>query len=179
MYMGDTSTKRRDAIRHSQNVLLYSGVKFSAIGSLAASVVLVSTFHSIVNETMAYLWMAMVSSIYLIRVFDSYLFSRDSSAETRTHHWSSRFYWQALLSAAAWASSIWLMFPEGHPAYQVLLVLTIGAVAGGALASLPYDNKLSLVFQEFYFYQWRLSYLALVLSFHSKWLSTACSCLDF
>ncbi|MEE9335609.1 MAG: EAL domain-containing protein [Granulosicoccaceae bacterium] len=149
--MGDTSSKRRDAIRHSQNVLLYSGVKFSAFGSLAASVVLVSTFDSIVNVAMCYLWMAIVSSVYLVRVFDSNRFSNDFSAETRTHHWSSRFFWQALMSAAAWASSIWLMFPESHPAYQVLLVLTIGAVAGGALASLPYDNKLSLAFQAILF----------------------------
>ncbi len=145
--MGDGSTSRRDTIRHNQNVLLYSGVKFSAIGSLAASVVLVSTFDSIVDVTMAYLWMAIVSSIYLFRVLDSYQFKRDSSAESRTRHWSTRFYWLALASSAAWASSIWLMFPADHPAYQVLLVLTIGAVAGGALASLPYDNKLSLVFQ--------------------------------
>lgn len=145
--MGDTSVRRHQAIRHSQNELLYSGVKFAAFASLGASVVVATTFHSIVNQSMTYMWMAIVFSVYAIRVFDSYLFYADSSADQRTHHWSSRFYWLAILSSLAWASSIWLMFPENDPAYQVLLVLTIGGVAGGALASLPYDNKLSLVFQ--------------------------------
>ncbi len=149
--MGDTSTKRRDAIRHSQNVLLYSGVKFSAIGSLTASAVLVNTFDSIVNPTMCYVWMAIVSSIYIIRIIDSHRFSNDPTAESRTRYWNLRFFCQALMASVAWASSIWLMFPVDNPAYQVLLVLTIGAVAGGALASLPYDNKLSLAFQAILF----------------------------
>lgn len=145
--MGGISTTKHEAIRHNQNELLYSGVKFSAVGSLAAAVVLVSTFHHIVDKTSAYIWMALVCSIYLARIIDCFLFNQDPSAEKRTDYWNSRFYWGALLASSAWASAIWLMFPADHPAYQVLLVLTIGAVAGGALASLPYDNKLCFVFQ--------------------------------
>ena len=145
--MGDITIKRREAIRHNQNELLYSGVKFSAIGTLAASVVLVSTFYPIVDKTLAFIWMAVVSSIYIARICDSYLFKRDLSADSRTEYWNARLYCGALLASGAWASAIWLMFPTDHPAYQVLLVLTIGAVAGGALASLPYDNKLCLIFQ--------------------------------
>jgi len=149
--MADTSKKRREAIRHNQNVLLYAGVKFSAIGSLAASFVLVSTLFSIVNATTAYIWMALVLAIYLIRVIDSYRFNNALSAESQTHYWGRRFQWLALLSSCAWGSAVWLMFPVDHPAYQVLLVLTIGAVAAGALASLAYDNKLSLLFQTILF----------------------------
>lgn len=145
--MSGISNTKHAAIRHNQTELLYSGVKFSAIGSLAAAVVLVSTFHSIVDKTSAYIWMAFVCSVYLGRIIDCVLFNRDPSAEKRTEYWNTRLYWGALLASTAWASAIWLMFPTGHPEYQVLLVLTIGAVAGGALASLPYDNKLCFIFQ--------------------------------
>ncbi|MBX2837707.1 MAG: EAL domain-containing protein [Gammaproteobacteria bacterium] len=163
--MGDTSTLRRDAIRHTQNALLYSGVKFSAVGSLAAAVVLVTTFHEIVNTHLSYVWMFLVCSIYFARIADSFLFAKDQQAENRTDYWSSRFYWGAMFSSAAWASSIWLMFPADYPAYQVLLVLTIGAVAGGALASLPYDNKLSLTFQCLLFFSVEVKLLTFGSSF--------------
>ncbi len=149
--MGYDSLNRSESIRHNQNALLYSGVKFSAIGSFLASVVLARTFQPIVENGTSQLWMTIVTLVYLARVFDSVQFSKDPLAESRTLYWSKRFNRLALLAAMAWGSAIWLMFPTDNPAYQVLLVLTIGAVAGGALASLPYDNRLSLIFQVILF----------------------------
>jgi len=42
---------------------------------------------------------------------------------------------------------MWIIFPAQDIPHQILLILTLGGVAGGALASLPYDRRLNLWFQ--------------------------------
>ena len=149
--MVDSTGYKAAEIRHSQNVLLYGGIWFSALGSLAAAVVLVFTFHTFVNTDATYLWLAFQTIVYLARLYDQHLFNKDTKAAQRAQWWGKRFYILALTSACTWASAIWLLFPNSDPAYQVILVLTMGAVAGGALASLPYDRKLVIVFQSILF----------------------------
>lgn len=149
--MGDNPTIRRNAVRHSQNVLLYGGVSFSAAGSLAAAILLVSTFGSIADPTYSYLWMALVLVLNFARVLDSHLFHQARDAEDNTTYWKNRFYWSTLCSSLTWAASIWLLFPANDPSHQVLLVVAICAVAYGSLASLPYDNKLNLLFNGILF----------------------------
>lgn len=145
--MSESKGYKSQEIRHSQNVLLYNGIKFSALGSLTAASVLVITYHSLVSSFTAYLWLAIQSFVYLLRIFDGSRFYKDTDAVRQAQYWGQRFYRLALLSAFAWASVIWLLFPISDPAHQVVLVLTIGAVAAGALASLAYDRNLVLTFQ--------------------------------
>jgi len=89
--MGENTLERQEAIRHSQNQLLYGGIKFSAAGSLAASIVVLYTFGPLVDAMAARGWFVFIT--------------------------------------------------------QLLLIMTLGGVAGGALASLPYDRLLNLGFQ--------------------------------
>ncbi|ASJ76142.1 putative bifunctional diguanylate cyclase/phosphodiesterase [Granulosicoccus antarcticus] len=146
--MGSTTLARNNAIRHNQNVLLYKGVKFSVAGSLLAAGVGVYTFGPLASSPVGvWIWFGALYVAYLLRALDCQLFKRSVSRQQHVHHWSRRFAIGALASATAWASAMWLIYPETDQAHQVLLVLTLGAVAGGALASLPYDLRLSNKFQ--------------------------------
>ena len=148
MHRTSTITERREAIRHNQNELLYQGVKYSAAGSLLASTVAVYVFGPLASSPVAVgFWFVLLYTIYLARAFDCRLFKQSQNSQKNVDHWALRFNIGALLSAAAWASSMWLIYPHSDLAHQVLLVLTLGGVAGGALASLPYDTKLSNAFQ--------------------------------
>lgn len=139
---------RKEAIRHNQNELLYRGVRFSVAGSLAAAVVAMIYFGPLAtSQTAAWTWLCSLCAIYLLRAVDSYLFLRSNNAQENVAHWARRFKTGALASALAWSLSMWLIFPVGDSAHQVLLILTLGGVAAGALASLPYDRTLSNIFQ--------------------------------
>ncbi len=146
--MGGTTAARQEAIRHTQNELLYRGVKYSAAGSLLAAAVAVYVFAPLTTPSVAvWIWFVCIYTVYLTRVVDCRLFTRSTSRHEQVDYWASRFNTGALASAVIWASSMWLIYPQADLAHQVLLVLTLGGVAGGALASLPYDSKLSNIFQ--------------------------------
>ncbi len=145
--MGNTTISRREAIRQDQNELLYAGIKFSAAGTFAAALVVVYTFGPLANEKMAWMWLILVSVIYLARIVDNWLYRQSNSQKAEARKWQKRFNAGAISSAVAWATSVWMIFPDNNPAYQVLLILTLGGVAGGALASLPYDKLLIKLFQ--------------------------------
>ena len=148
MQSSSTIAERKEAIRHNQNELLYDGVRYSVAGSLAASTVAVYIFGPLAPSQVAVgFWFVFLYATYLTRAFDCRLFKRSASTQNNVKHWAYRFNAGALMSAVAWASSMWLIYPNADIAHQVLLVLTLGGVAGGALASLPYDTKLSNAFQ--------------------------------
>ncbi len=144
--MGNTTVSRLESIRHNQNILLYQGVKFSAAGTFAAALVVVLTFGPISDQLTAWLWFGMISVVYGARLIDSYLFHNSTTTAEHIHRWHRRFNFGALVSTCVWASAMWLIYPQ-DPAYEVLLILVLGGVAGGALASLPYDKTISNVFQ--------------------------------
>lgn len=146
--MGSNTETRKEAIRHNQNELLYQGVKYSVAGSLAAAGVAVYVFGPMAESFLAVcIWFCCLYAVYLLRALDYRLFRRAATSQNDVHHWAKRFNAGAMASATAWSSSMWLIFPQDNAAHQVLLVLTLGGVAGGALASLPYDTKLSNAFQ--------------------------------
>ncbi len=128
-------------------MLLYAGVKFSAAGSFAASLVIVNTFGPLTNPDWARAWFVIITAAYLCRLIDNRLFHVALTPVEDAETWARRFNIGALVSSAAWASTMWILFPHDDVPHQLLLILTLGGVAGGALASLPYDRGLNLVFQ--------------------------------
>ncbi len=145
--MEGTTQDRRMAIRHTQNSLLYAGVKFSAAGSFAASLVVIYTFGPMTDPALALGWFIFITATYLLRLIVCRQFMVAAAASDRPDKWARRFNVGALSSAIAWASSMWIVFPFDDIPHQLLLILTLGGVAGGALASLPYDRGLNLIFQ--------------------------------
>ncbi|MFK8075211.1 MAG: putative bifunctional diguanylate cyclase/phosphodiesterase [Granulosicoccus sp.] len=143
--------EQRISIRHSQNELLYGGIKFSAAGSLAAAVVVWFTFGPYVDSWLARIWFFGITSVYILRVLDLRAFLNSPTSSDDPWRWGFRFNLGALLASSMWASSMWLMFPVDDVPHQILLILTLGGVAGGAIASLPYDRRLNFIFQMIIF----------------------------
>ena len=148
--MGHDTLSKLENIRANQNELLYGAVKYSAFGSITAAFVLLVMFQALSDGYTIWLWAALLCLIYGLRWYDSILFQRDATAEEKVDHWQKRFSFGALVSAIAWSSAMWLIYPP-DPGHQVLLVLTLVGVAGGALASLSYDKSIALWFQAIIF----------------------------
>ena len=146
--MDAKAQERQSAIRHSQNRLLYDGIKFSAAGSLAAAFIIFYTYRTVVDPVLVSYWFILIIAAYLFRLVDFCAFARNSNVAQNSKKWGRRFNIGALLASCAWASSMWIIFPADDIVHQLLLVMTLIAVAGGALASLPYDRRLNLAFQQ-------------------------------
>ncbi len=145
--MTDYTPEQKNSIRHSQNELLYGGIKYSAGGSLAAAVVVWYQFGEYVDPEWVRIWFVIITSVYVLRLLDSWAFLKSHLRSKYPNHWGLRFNLGALLASSAWASSMWLVFPPNDVPHQILLILTLGGVAGGAIASLPYDRLLNFMFQ--------------------------------
>lgn len=145
--MKDEAQERGAAIRHTQNLLLYGGVKFSAVGCIAAAGVISYTFKSVVDPVLVVSWFFVLTASYLIRVVDSWAFELNMETARNPRKWALRFNAGALCASFAWASSMWIIFPADDVVHQLLLVMSLIAISGGTLASLPYDRYLNLAFQ--------------------------------
>jgi len=142
--------RRRDEIRRSVNDLLYDGVKFSSAGSVLAALVVVAIFGPVVGYTPAVGWFVMVTVVYALRTLDLLAYRRYRARVgvcERGREWRRRVSLGALAASAGWSSCLWIIYPPDDPAYEALLILMLGGVCGGALATLPYDRKLSNAFQ--------------------------------
>ena len=144
--MGHDTLSKLEKIRANQNELLYGAVKYSAFGSITAAFVLLSMFQEFSDGFAIWVWGALLCSVYGLRWIDSILFRRDAMADSRVNYWQRRFTFGAIVSSIAWASTMWLIYPP-NPGHQVMLVLMLVGVAGGALASLSYDKSTALWFQ--------------------------------
>ncbi len=146
--MGRSALSKLDTIRGNQNELLYNAVKYSALGSIVAAVVLFFAFEA---STSKYVVCAALCIVYLARLVDCYFFKKDlTAARQKVKHWQRRFNGGAIAAALAWASTMWFIYPS-DPGYQCLLVLTLTGVAGGSLASLSYDRQVPFIFQSIIF----------------------------
>lgn len=142
-----TSTLQSGELRHHQNKGLYRGIQMSALATLIASVILMITLQGKYDFTCGLIWCFVINLIYVARCIDSYLFSKSTDPQSRPEHWQRRFDIGVILGALAWGSAIWMLFPIGYPASKALLVLSVCAISGGAMASLASDRRAFLLFQ--------------------------------
>ena len=142
------SSERRDRIRATQTELLYDGVGLSALGTLLAASVLIAIFGPVSGYLPVLAWLAIMLAVYALRVVDLAAYRRRNAAPPAA---GLPWYWRvrigAVGAAAAWALSLWLVYPEGSGAHEAVLILILGGVSAGALATLPYDPKLNNAFQ--------------------------------
>lgn len=141
---------RRDKIRATQTELVYDGVWRSALGTLLAAGVLLVIYGPISGYPSVLGWLGVMLAVYAVRVVDLLAFrKRDPAADSagRMRRWHRRVGAGALASSLAWSLALVLVYPEGRPAYEALLIMMIGGVAAGALVTLPCDPRLNNAFQ--------------------------------
>ena len=143
-----SSSERRDRIRATQTELLYDGVGLSALGTLLAASVLIAIFGPVSGYAPVLAWLAIMLAVYGVRVADLRAYRRrDPEVAPPGPSWDRRMRIGAICSALAWTLSLWLIYPEDNGAYEAILILILGGVSAGALATLPYDPKLNNAFQ--------------------------------
>jgi diguanylate cyclase (GGDEF)-like protein/PAS domain S-box-containing protein len=140
MHRGDRQGSYRSIINdqvHAECVrLLFVLSERAMIGSAAGSSLIVAVLWSAAPRPLLLAWVAMMTLVsglsYVLLL--AYRKARPRPAQTR--RWEDLYAGQAVLFGLAWGMLVWLLFPTGEPAHQVMLIVTlctVGLLATGTL----------------------------------------------
>ena len=145
--MDITSDSKHQSISQKQTDQLYGRLKYSTYGSTIVALVLVFIVGFRTEQHLAPLaWFAVIFAVSLYRWFTARTYNRLNDADKSIYDWRLRFNIGTYLAAITWALPMWLFYPVGYPEYQVLMILGLAGVAGGAIAILSYDKTVVTYF---------------------------------
>ncbi|HED35845.1 MAG TPA: EAL domain-containing protein [Gammaproteobacteria bacterium] len=130
-----------------QTALLFRGLSYSTAGSLVVALSMVYIIGPHANQLQAWRWLSALTIISLYRLVTHYIYSHQSTDLLADKKWGFNFKIGAYAAAVTWGSVMWLFYPDNNPEYQVLIVLGLAGVSGGALAVLSYDSKIITYYQ--------------------------------
>lgn len=130
-----------------QTDLLFKGLSFSTAGSLVVAMAIVFIIGPVTDQTNAWIWLTFLTVISIYRWLTHYFYSGLITDSKVSNNWNLLFKAGAYAAALTWGSAMWLLYPVNHPEYQVLMILALSGVAGGALAVLSYDSRVIIYYQ--------------------------------
>ena len=101
----------------------------------------------VTDQTNAWIWLTFLTVISIYRWLTHYFYSGLITDSKVSNNWNLLFKAGAYAAALTWGSAMWLLYPVNHPEYQVLMILALSGVAGGALAVLSYDSRVIIYYQ--------------------------------
>jgi diguanylate cyclase (GGDEF)-like protein/PAS domain S-box-containing protein len=140
-------SNRLRAIESKQTDQLFDRLKYSTLGSAIVALVMVLIIGPKTQQHLAiWSWFVAIFLVSFYRYYSSVVYNRLDESAKQQDNWSFRFKIGAYMAAVTWALPVWLFYPIGYPAYQVLMILGLAGVAGGALAILSYEKSILVGF---------------------------------
>lgn len=140
MPKGDTRQIRSFGVAdrvHAECVrLLFAFAPRSITGSLLVTGLVGVTLWDAVARGELVLWMAAMAAVDAASYCLYVAYGQQRIHHSRAALWENLYAGKAAVAGAVWGMVVWLLFPAGEPAYQVVVVLTICMVALGAAAGL-------------------------------------------
>ncbi|VAW60945.1 diguanylate cyclase/phosphodiesterase (GGDEF & EAL domains) with PAS/PAC sensor(s) [hydrothermal vent metagenome] len=133
--------------RLMQTALLFKGLSYSTAGSLIVALSMVYIIGPYADQLQAWKWLSVLAVISLYRWITYYTYSHQTTDRLTDAKWGLNFKVGAYAAAVTWGSAMWLFYPDSNPEYQVLVILGLAGVSGGALAVLSYDSRIITYYQ--------------------------------
>ena len=141
------SHSRKQAILTKQTDQLFDRLKYSTLGSAIVAFVMVIIIGPRTQQHLAiWSWFVAIFLVSFYRYFSARVYNQLDETEKQQYNWRFRFKIGAYMAAVTWALPMWLFYPVGFPEYQVLMILGLAGIAGGAIAILSYDRRTLTVF---------------------------------
>lgn len=141
------SESKQTAIHNKQTEQLYSRLKYSALGTMFVGLAMVFIIAPKTNDqNSAYAWFIALLLVSFYRWISAFSYIQLNDSERSEFNWRFHFNGGAYLSAIAWVLPMWLFYPVNFPEYQVLVILGLAGIAGGAISILSYDKTLITAF---------------------------------
>jgi len=127
--------------------LLYKGLPLSTAGSIVVALSIVFIIGPRVDQQKAWEWFALLMVVSTYRWLTAYFYSGLTEGSNVSNKWGVHFKAGAYMASAIWGLVMWFLYPVDSPEYQVLIILSLSGVAGGALAVLSYDSRVIMLYQ--------------------------------
>ncbi len=138
----------QDEATAAQGRLLFQGLPYSMLGTLVAgSTMLLVLMGRVEYPLYGWIWLGLLSFVSLGRLVSARIYWRASPRQRRSIRWLWVYGAGTLAAAMVWGSAMWLIYPVAYPEYQVLLVLGLAGIAGGAMAVLSYQPAILFLFE--------------------------------
>ena len=134
---------RHALIQLKQIDQLFSRLSYSALGSALVAMVMVFIIGPKSNQmSNSWAWLGAIFFVSLYRWVTAGIYNNLNDEEKTQYNWKFRFDIGAYMAAITWALPVWIFYPIGYPEYQVMMILVLAGVAGGAISILSYDKKI-------------------------------------
>ncbi len=141
------SNNRLQAIDLKQTDQLFDRLKYSTFGSAVVALTMVLIVGPKSDQQLAiWSWFVAIFLVSFYRFFSSVVYQRLDDSAKLLENWRFRFKIGAYMSAVTWALPMWLFYPVGYPAYQVMMILGLAGIGGGAIAILSYEKSILVGF---------------------------------
>lgn len=131
-----------------QTRLLLKGAKYAVMGNLVVGLLTVIILGTkLPDSTGLWIWFGLLSVVSLLRLIAWLRFRISSPEEQRNSRWLWLPAFYVWANAFLWGISIWLFYPSDYPEYQVMMLLAITGIGGGAMVVLSYHFVVLLVYE--------------------------------
>ena len=130
-----------------QTDLLFKGLSVTTIGTLIAALAMAYIMGPLTNQVNAWLWLFAMIAVSIFRWLTQYFYSGLIPGDHVSKSWKRLFEIGSYAAAVVWGSIMWFLYPVNYPEYQVLMILALAGVAGGAMSVISYDSKIITYYQ--------------------------------
>ncbi len=126
----NTETSFHERLLYDRVTFYYISLPIAILGNLLGAVLLSAIIKDVVGIRSVIIWLTLSIVLFFYQLYHYYSFKNCSEEEKLTHAdlWIDRYYTNILLNGVVWGSSAFLLFPERHLVYQVIVILFLLAI---------------------------------------------------
>jgi signal transduction histidine kinase/ActR/RegA family two-component response regulator len=133
-------------LQAAETRLLYENATTGVVITVVVAVLLAYALWHVVPQATVKPWLAFMLVVALARFVLARLYWRASPGEIAQRPWKAFFVAGTALAAAGWATAAIVLYPEGSPMHEILLVFVIGGLMLGSASLLAARPEAFLTF---------------------------------
>jgi diguanylate cyclase (GGDEF)-like protein len=126
--------------------MLYAAAPIALAAVAVNAVVLAVVQWPVVSRPLVLGWLGFVLALTAWRAAGCWLFRRRAPATSAMRPWGRWFLAGVVLSGVSWGAAVYLLFPAGHYAHQLFVIVVVAGMAAGAVTTLSSMLTAALMF---------------------------------
>lgn len=142
----NTASEIDNQLYADQVRMLYAAAPISLTAIAVNATVLAAVLWSVVSQSLIVSWLGFVLVLTAWRASACWLFQRYTPTSSSMRPWGRLFLTGVVLSGLSWGAAVYLLFPGGHPALQLFVIVVVAGMAAGAVTTLSSMLSAALLF---------------------------------
>lgn len=126
--------------------MLYAAAPIALAAVAVNAIVLAAVQWPVVSRPLILVWLGLVLALTAWRAAGVWRFRRRAPVTSAMRPWGRRFLTGVALSGVSWGTAVFLLFPEGHFAHQLFVIVVVAGMGAGAVTTLSSMLTAALMF---------------------------------